>query len=232
MQSVLADKAVSVSELKKNPSAVIGGANGGPVAVLKLLENGEKYGYELVEALFAQIAPDYLGFTRRSAPFARLRDAVSLEDIWILREGERGSEAGPSGYALARLNRNILHISNLVLRPGVDAAEAVAALAERHERREQRLRDALKPVAREYEYVVVDCPPSLGILTLNGLVAAQGVIIPIQCEYYALEGLADVLRTIDLVRHGPNPRVAVDVVRQCGERGGANGRGEPGGVLV
>jgi chromosome partitioning protein len=78
------------------------------------------------------------------------------------------------------------------------------------ERRETRLRDAVKPVAREYEYVVVDCPPSLGILTLNGLVAAQGVIIPLQCEYYALEGLADVLRTIELVRQGPNPRIAVD----------------------
>jgi chromosome partitioning protein len=78
------------------------------------------------------------------------------------------------------------------------------------ERRETRLRDAVKPVAREYEYVVVDCPPSLGILTLNGLVAAQGVIIPLQCEYYALEGLADVLRTIELVRQGPNPRLTVD----------------------
>jgi chromosome partitioning protein len=78
------------------------------------------------------------------------------------------------------------------------------------ERRETRLRDAVKPVTREYEYVVVDCPPSLGILTLNGLVAAQGVIIPLQCEYYALEGLADVLRTIELVRQGPNPRIAVD----------------------
>jgi chromosome partitioning protein len=78
------------------------------------------------------------------------------------------------------------------------------------ERREMRLRDALQPVVGEYQYVVVDCPPSLGILTLNGLVAAQGVIIPIQCEYYALEGLADVLRTIELVREGTNPGLSVD----------------------
>jgi chromosome partitioning protein len=78
------------------------------------------------------------------------------------------------------------------------------------ERREQRLRQALAAAAAEYQYVVVDCPPSLGILTLNGLVAAQGVIIPIQCEYFALEGLADVLRTIDLVKGGPNPELAVD----------------------
>jgi chromosome partitioning protein len=78
------------------------------------------------------------------------------------------------------------------------------------ERREFRLRQALEPAAREYEYVLVDCPPSLGLLTLNGLVAAQGVLIPIQCEYYALEGLADVLRTIELVREGANRHLAVD----------------------
>ncbi len=76
--------------------------------------------------------------------------------------------------------------------------------------REYRLKDALDPVASQYEYVLVDCPPSLGLLTLNGLVAAQGVIIPIQCEYYALEGLADVLGTIDLVRGAANPALRVD----------------------
>ncbi|HET9599119.1 MAG TPA: AAA family ATPase [Anaeromyxobacteraceae bacterium] len=76
--------------------------------------------------------------------------------------------------------------------------------------RERRLADALGPVAHEYEYVLVDCPPSLGLLTLNGLVAAQGVIIPIQCEYFALEGLADVLRTIDLVKGAANPALQVD----------------------
>jgi chromosome partitioning protein len=77
-------------------------------------------------------------------------------------------------------------------------------------RREQRLREALAPAIGEYEYVVIDCPPSLGLLTLNALVAAQGVLIPIQCEYYALEGLADVLRTIDLVKEGANPDLVVE----------------------
>jgi chromosome partitioning protein len=78
------------------------------------------------------------------------------------------------------------------------------------ERREYRLRDALEPVARDYEHVLVDCPPSLGLLTLNGLVAAHGVVVPLQCEYFALEGLADILRTVELVRAGPNPRLEVD----------------------
>jgi chromosome partitioning protein len=76
--------------------------------------------------------------------------------------------------------------------------------------RESRLRRAVDPVAKAYEYVIIDCPPSLGLLTLNGLVAAQGVVIPLQCEYYALEGLADVLKTIELVRAAANPELKVD----------------------
>jgi len=78
------------------------------------------------------------------------------------------------------------------------------------ERREYRLRDALEKVSRAYEHVIVDCPPSLGLLTLNGLVAAHGVIVPLQCEYFALEGLADILRTVELVKGEANPRLEVD----------------------
>ncbi len=78
------------------------------------------------------------------------------------------------------------------------------------DRREYRLKEAVDDIASEYEYVIVDCPPSLGLLTVNGLVAAEGVIVPLQCEYFALEGLADILRTIDLVRAGANPRLTVE----------------------
>jgi chromosome partitioning protein len=76
--------------------------------------------------------------------------------------------------------------------------------------RESRLRQAVEPLAPEYEFVIIDCPPSLGLLTLNGLVAAKGVMIPLQCEYYALEGLADVLKTIELVRASANPDLKMD----------------------
>ena len=76
--------------------------------------------------------------------------------------------------------------------------------------REYRLREPLRGALAEYEYVIIDCPPSLGLLTLNALVASQGVIVPIQCEYFALEGLADVLRTIDLVKGGANAELQVD----------------------
>jgi chromosome partitioning protein len=78
------------------------------------------------------------------------------------------------------------------------------------EGRESRLKRAVDEIAADYGYVIIDCPPSLGLLTLNGLVAAQGVVIPLQCEYYALEGLADVLKTIELVRASANPDLVVD----------------------
>jgi chromosome partitioning protein len=78
------------------------------------------------------------------------------------------------------------------------------------ESREARLRDAIAPLTGDYEFIIIDCPPSLGLLTLNGLVAARGVIIPLQCEYYALEGLADVLKTIELVKAAANPELMVD----------------------
>ncbi len=79
-----------------------------------------------------------------------------------------------------------------------------------HEDRVRRLKDAVDTLADEYEFVIIDCPPSLGLLTLNGLVAARGVMIPLQCEYYALEGLADVLKTIELVKASANPELKVD----------------------
>jgi chromosome partitioning protein len=72
------------------------------------------------------------------------------------------------------------------------------------ERRERRLQQALQAVAREYEFVLIDCPPSLSMLTLNGLCAAHGVIVPMQCEYFALEGLTDLVNTIKQVHANMN----------------------------
>jgi chromosome partitioning protein len=73
--------------------------------------------------------------------------------------------------------------------------------------REQRLRRALEAGAEGYEIVLVDCPPSLGLLTLNALTAAQEVIVPVQCEYLALEGLGQLTATIEAVRRNLNPRL-------------------------
>ncbi len=80
------------------------------------------------------------------------------------------------------------------------------------ERRERRLAEALSTVAREYEVVVIDCPPSLGLLTVNALCAADSVIVPLQCEYYALEGISSLFRTIDRIRGGMNSALRVEGV--------------------
>ena len=78
--------------------------------------------------------------------------------------------------------------------------------------RERVLRTALEPVREGYDYVLVDCPPSLGLLTLNTLVAADAVLIPIQCEFYALEGLSQLLNTTRLVQKGLNPALEIEGV--------------------
>jgi chromosome partitioning protein len=77
------------------------------------------------------------------------------------------------------------------------------------ERRERRLRAALASVAGQYDFVLVDCPPSLSLLTLNGLCAAHGVVVPMQCEYFALEGLSDLVNTIKQVHANLNPDLQV-----------------------
>jgi chromosome partitioning protein len=77
------------------------------------------------------------------------------------------------------------------------------------ENREARLKEALQGIRGEYDFLIVDCPPSLGLLTLNGLVAADEILIPIQCEYYALEGLGQLLKTVELVRSKLNPALKI-----------------------
>lgn len=76
--------------------------------------------------------------------------------------------------------------------------------------RETRLRDALQIVAADYDYILIDCPPALNLLTLNGLCAAKSVMIPMQCEYYALEGLSDLVNTIRKVRANLNPDLEIE----------------------
>ena len=76
--------------------------------------------------------------------------------------------------------------------------------------RERRLADALAPVTADYDYILIDCPPSLNLLTLNGLVAAHSVLIPMQCEYYALEGLSALINTIQRLAETVNPGLHIE----------------------
>lgn len=90
-----------------------------------------------------------------------------------------------------------------------DLAGAEVELVEK-ENRETRLRKLLTVLSNEYEFIIIDCPPSLGILTLNGLVASNSVIIPIQCEYYALEGLEKLLKTLKAIKSGLNDNLVIE----------------------
>ena len=80
------------------------------------------------------------------------------------------------------------------------------------DRREYRLKDALEEVKDNYDYIFIDCPPSLELLTVNALCAAGSLLVPVQCEYYALEGLSVLLATVRLVKRGLNPRLALEGV--------------------
>jgi chromosome partitioning protein len=75
--------------------------------------------------------------------------------------------------------------------------------------RESRMRDAVVPIREDYDFILIDCPPSLGLITLNMLAAADTLLIPLQCEYYALEGLSQLLNTVHLIQHGVNPTLGI-----------------------
>ncbi|OGP93488.1 MAG: chromosome partitioning protein ParA [Deltaproteobacteria bacterium RBG_16_48_10] len=76
--------------------------------------------------------------------------------------------------------------------------------------RERKLERLIKEVEQEYDFIFIDCPPSLGLLTINSLTAAHSVLIPLQCEYYALEGLSQLLKTIHLIKQALNPRLTIE----------------------
>lgn len=81
--------------------------------------------------------------------------------------------------------------------------------------RELKLRKALEPLDDDYDYIIIDCPPSINMLTVNALTAADSVLIPMQCEYYALEGLTSLVRTIERIRETVNPELRIEGVLRC-----------------
>ena len=98
-----------------------------------------------------------------------------------------------------------------IIPSGVDLSGAELELID-VARREYRLRDAIQAVRGSYDYVLIDCPPALGLLTLNALVSADSVLVPLQAEFYALEGLSHLMRTIDRVRRALNPGLSLQGV--------------------
>lgn len=121
---------------------------------------------------------------------------LSVYDVLLesasIAEARRRSEKG--GYDVLGANREL-----------AGAEVELVAL----ERRDQRLKTALADVDGEYDFVLIDCPPSLSLLTLNGLCSAHGVVVPMQCEYFALEGLSDLVNTIKQVHANLNPSLQI-----------------------
>ncbi|HNV01823.1 MAG TPA: ParA family protein [Vicinamibacterales bacterium] len=136
-----------------------------------------------------------VGLKGRSAPAGDVYDALMCDDIpdpavYILPTSVSGLSAIPSDRNLA----------------GAEI-ELVPMLA-----RESRLRRLVSPLRDRFDYILIDCPPSLGLLTLNALVACDAVLIPLHCEYFALEGLADLVGTLKRVRAALNPSLDIDGV--------------------
>ena len=131
--------------------------------------------------------------------------------LGIKRDQMRGTvyEALLDGRPMRELvhSTELRYLEVVPATPDLTGAEVELVTAER---REYRLRDALRPLADAYDYVLVDCPPSLGLLTVNALTAADSVLIPLQCEYYALEGLSQLMHTVDLVKKGLNPELLTE----------------------
>lgn len=130
------------------------------------------------------------------------RDAVGASLYDVLLDERAFDDAVHRGVLFPHLD---------VLGATPDLAGAEVELVGR-DRRVLAMRDALAPARARYDYVLIDCPPSLGLLTVNMLAAADAVLIPLQCEYYALEGLTQLLDTVRRVQQGTNPHLAVDGV--------------------
>jgi len=133
----------------------------------------------------------------RGLGVARQEDRASLYDVLI--------DDVPVREAL--LPTELDHLTLLPSDRDLTGAELELAAAEA---REYRLREALRVLEPDFEFIILDCPPALGLLTLNALCAARAVIVPVQCEYLALEGLTELMETLRRVREGLNPELTLE----------------------
>ncbi len=154
--------------------------------------------------------------------------ALQGDRVLVIDLDPQGNGTSGLGVDRSAIERSIydaivddIPIDQIVLRgavEGIDLAPSAIALAGAElelagvTARERRLRRLVEPITNDYDVIFIDCPPSLGLLTVNALTAADAVLIPLQCEYYALEGLTQLLATIDLVRDHLNPDLELDGV--------------------
>lgn len=157
-----------------------------------------------------------------SASLARLERRVLLIDC-----DPQGNATSGFGINRATVSRSVYDVlvDNLnvkyalqmtsygvtILPSDIDLAGVEVELVSTDDR-ENRLRNAIEEIRDDYDYIIIDCPPSLGLVTVNALTAADSIIIPIQCEFYALEGVTQLLKTIEIVRNNLNPLLYIEGV--------------------
>jgi chromosome partitioning protein len=150
--------------------------------------------------------------------------AVAERDVLLLDIDPQANAT--TGLGVEKSERNLYHVmlgearldeilaktelSHLVVAPSDNNLFGAEVELVSVPERERRLRDALDPLRERFDFIFIDCPPSLGLLTVNALTAADRVIVPLQCEYYALEGLSSLLNTVRMIKDSLNPGLEVD----------------------
>ncbi len=150
--------------------------------------------------------------------------AVAEKRVLLIDIDPQGNTT--TGLGVQKNGKNIYNaligetsISNVILNSGIDNLDIIPSNIDligaeielvSYAHRESRLKEVLKEVREKYDFITIDCPPSLGLLTLNSLTAADSILIPLQCEYYALEGLSHLLNTIKLVKGSLNPNLMIE----------------------
>lgn len=131
--------------------------------------------------------------------------AVSVENI------ELSDSVYPCLFDASRINQNIMKtpFNNLHVLPSHMGLAGAEIELSQMDHREYCLKSALNHIQNAYDIIVIDCPPALGMLTINALTAATGVLVPLQCEYYALEGISHLVRTIEMVKKNLNPSLYI-----------------------
>ncbi|MEK7846076.1 MAG: AAA family ATPase [Nitrospinota bacterium] len=150
--------------------------------------------------------------------------AVAEKKVLLIDIDPQGNAT--TGLGIGKDNKNIynaligeISIANVILSSSIDSLDVIPSNIDligaeielvNYDSRESRLREILKEVKERYEFIIIDCPPSLGLLTLNSLTAADSILIPLQCEYYALEGLSQLMNTIKLVKESLNSGLIIE----------------------
>jgi chromosome partitioning protein len=157
--------------------------------------------------------------------------AVAEQRVLAVDMDPQGNMSSGLGYPKAELESHIYHVlsgqrtmEQVLLETDLQYLQVIPANPDLigaeielvgDKERHLKLAEALKPLGQAYDFILIDCPPSLGLLTLNALVAADSILVPLQCEYYALEGLSHLLQTIERVKASFNPRLELEGILLC-----------------